>query len=570
MGSGSRQQEVERIRKRLSVALAVFGLAGVIEFFGPFSGGAPSAGATLLRSLVLLLTGAAGGALAALEIFSRIALQPAARLLEVSNRLPGEAATLHLDAEEAGIFHDLADGLAQRAQRFNEFVHGVGDVTHRLHEISAAVSAAMEEILGGSETQSELVEETASLLSSVNHSIRSIDTEIDDLTQSTELTASAVVEMGSSVEEVSRNMSALNDAVENASSSSQEMGASIREVAESADEVQRMAEETAASMAEMDRAIHEVNDHVSQASDLTRSVSQGAEEGAVAVAATIEGIEDIRNLTREAKDVLVSLVTRIDEIAKILNVMGEINQETSLLSLNAAIIAAQAGEQGKAFAVVANHVKTLAQRTATGTHEIEEKIAAVQQASSNAMAAMAAGIEAVEAGVARSRHAGESLATIQRLAAEANSRVSEITRSAAEQTRNSRHVTDAADRTSAMVQKISTAMTEQTDASDQTMKISESAIAVCHHVLRSTSEQRRTGQFITESVTQINEKMRAMRESLTSHGNSTTLVSQSVMQILDVARKTSERVPELMSSLDTLHRDARALEAEIERFREAR
>ena len=66
--------------------------------------------------------------------------------------------------------------------------------------------------------------------------------------------------------------------------------------------------------------------------------------------------------TGDAREVLEKLVERIGEIGQILNVIGEINDETNLLSLNAAIIAAQAGEQGKAFAVVANHVKTLAKR----------------------------------------------------------------------------------------------------------------------------------------------------------------------------------------------------------------
>ena len=129
-----------------------------------------------------------------------------------------------------------------------------------------------------------------------------------------------------------------------------------------------MAEESAAAMAQMDRAIQEVGEHVRGASELTEQVSQSAEDGSRAVAATIEGIAEIR-----APDARVRRArsrgspSGSARSARSSTVIGGINDETNLLSLNAAIIAAQAGEQGKAFAVVANHVKTLAQRTA-GEH----------------------------------------------------------------------------------------------------------------------------------------------------------------------------------------------------------
>src|SRR4029450_2053050 len=126
--------------------------------------------------------------------------------------------------------------------------------------------------------------------------------------------------------------------------------------------------------------------------------------------------------------VLEKLADRIAQIGEIVDVIGGINEETNPLSVNAAIIAAQAGEQGKAFAVVANHVKTLAQRTAGSTKEIEALIRAVQDESSNAVRAMGAGMDAVESGVQRSRKAGEELDRIRGSSRDASSRVAEIAR----------------------------------------------------------------------------------------------------------------------------------------------
>jgi methyl-accepting chemotaxis protein len=320
-----------------------------------------------------------------------------------------------------------------------------------------------------------------------------------------------------------------------------------------------MAEESAAAMVEMDRAIQEVGEHVREASGLTEQVSHGAEAGQQAVTATIDGIEEIRAQTSRAKTVLERLAERIGEIGEIVNVIGAINDETNLLSLNAAIIAAQAGEQGKAFAVVANHVKTLAQRTAGSTKEIEGLIRAVQDESSNAVRAMAAGMEAVESGVQRSRKAGEELDRIRASSREASSRVAEIARAAGEQGRNSKHVAEAAQNTSSMVQQISTAMSEQSRASDAMLKNAEAALELCRQVHRSTEEQRESGRFITASIGSITEMIRSIQQNTESHSAASEAVSDAVGRILDVARKSGERVPEVLRAVEELREHAGAL-----------
>jgi methyl-accepting chemotaxis protein len=320
-----------------------------------------------------------------------------------------------------------------------------------------------------------------------------------------------------------------------------------------------MAEQSAAAMVEMDRAIQEVSQHVSEASGLTEGFSQGAQAGSEAVSATIEGIDEIRAQTGEAKAVLERLARRIAEIGEIVDVIGEINDETNLLSLNAAIIAAQAGEQGKAFAVVANHVKTLAQRTTSSTQEIEGLIHAVQKESSNAELAMAAGIEAVEKGVERSRKAGEELERIQTSSGEASSRVAEIARATGEQSRNSKHVAEAAQRTSSMVQQISGAMAEQTRAGETMLKNAESALEMCRQVHRSTEEQRQSGRFITDSISSVTEMIRSIQRNTESHGAASEAVAEAVTRILEFTRKSGERIPEVVESLESLRAEARSL-----------
>ena len=446
-------------------------------------------------------------------------------------------------------FVDQRRRLDSSAERFVSHLQELPEEIDRAH---GAVSNAGGQI-------EEAVEETASLLAHINSSIRGINSEVESLSRSTEEASASIQEMGSSIDEVARGAGALHDSANASTSSVHEISASIRQVAESADAVQGMAEESAAAMVQMDRAIQEVSQHVGEASQLTENVSSGADAGSEAVAATIDGIAEIRRQTLDAKAVLERLADRIGEIGEIVNVIGSINEETNLLSLNAAIIAAQAGEQGKAFAVVANHVKTLAQRTAQSTQEIESLITAVQDESGNAVHAMAAGIEAVETGVERSRKAGEHLDGIRDLARDSSSRVAEIARATGEQSRNSKHVAEAAQRTSSMVQQITQAMSEQSRASEGMLQNAESSLELCGQVHRSTEEQRETARFITASVTAISEMIRSIQGNTESHGAASEAMSEAVDRILEIAKESGSESRELQGRLEALQAEARSL-----------
>jgi methyl-accepting chemotaxis protein len=491
----------------------------------------------------------------------RAIAEPVQRVLEAIERVAAGDFEMRVTAQELGPLASFTDTLNALCARQGQLSREVTTLIERLQEIPERVFGAMKEVDGGRIATEEAVEETASLLANINTSIRSINGEVESLSRSTEEASSSILEMQSSIDEVARSAGSLNESVDASTSSIHEISASIRQVAESADSVQSMAEESAAAMVQMDRAIQEVGEHVREASGLTEQVSEGAAAGQQAVASTIDGIEEIRAQTSRAKAVLERLAERIGEIGEIVNVIGAINDETNLLSLNAAIIAAQAGEQGKAFAVVANHVKTLAQRTAGSTKEIEGLIRAVQDESSNAVRAMGAGMEAVESGVQRSRKAGEELDRIRSSSREASARVAEIARAAGEQARNSKHVAEAAQNTSSMVQQISTAMAEQSRASDAMLKNAEAALELCRQVHRSTEEQRESGRFITASIGSITEMIRSIQQNTESHSAASEAVSDAVGRILEVARKSGERVPEVLRAVEELREHASALAA---------
>ena len=550
-------------RKLVGCALGAPALAGVSAALA--FGATGSAGVALLATVVV-----AAGCAWLVDLRARRALRFLDQLDVAAERLRGGGGLEQISADDLGDFAGAADS-------FNRIFAGLGEVAMRVLSQIAVVRGLPErmgnvvaEIEASAEAQEEAVEETASLLANINTSIAGINQRVENLSNAADESSSSILQMGSSVDEVARNAASLHESVEACTSSVHEMSASIRQVADSAESVQRMAEESASSMIEMDRAVQEVGGYVREAASLSEKVSEGAEQGSQAVTATIEDIGRIRNLTHEAKQGLGQLVSRISEIGDILKVIGDINDETNLLSLNAAIIAAQAGEQGKAFLVVANHVKVLAQRTASSTKDIAQLISAVRSESDSAVHSMDAGMEAIEQGVNRSRVAGESLASIRRSAHESSTRVAEIERATEEQARTSTLVARSVQDTSTQVQQISTAMAEQSTASDEMLRNAEAALELCRHVHRSTEEQRETGRYITGSISSITEMIRAIQEGTANHATASQSVSVAVTSLLDNARKSSENIPEVRAMMSGLGESAEAIMADLAPFEGAK
>ncbi len=509
-----------------------------------------------LALTALVAIGAAALGAGAVAMITAGALERVERMLAVLGRIGGgDFSARVLDAESGS----LAEVVNQIGTTFEATGVKLRQTSGKLSALPERFQLGIAEIERASDDQEAAVEETASLMADINASIRGVNREVESLSNVTEEASSSILEMGSSIDEVGRSVEQLHASVDSSTASVHQVSASMRQISESADAVEAMAEESAAAITQMDRAIQQVGEHVREAAVLTDRVSQEAEDGSAAVAATIEGIETIRSLTRDARDVLERLAGRIAEIGEILTVIGGINEETNLLSLNAAIIAAQAGEQGKAFAVVANHVKTLAQRTAGATQEIERLIHAVQDESRNAVQAMGSGIQAVESGVERSRRAGSALGAIRSSAHDASARVQEISRAATEQTRNSAHVAEAAQRTSAMVQQMSSALGEQRRANENLLRNAEGALELCRQVHRSTEEQRQSSRFVRDNIASITEMIRSFQENTNSHARASDQVSSTAAKILDVTQKTSRCLPALKSLVVDLHREANDL-----------
>ena len=189
----------------------------------------------------------------------------------------------------------------------------------------------------------------------------------------------------------------------------------------------------AATVEELSVSIDQVDEHAREASRFTEQSTRQSSESERIIQNTASEMTNIANAVRGTAETIRALEGYSGEISNIVNVIKDIADQTNLLALNAAIEAARAGEQGRGFAVVADEVRKLAERTTSSTQEIATMIGKIQEGTRRATTEMEAGVERVNAGVVVAQRAGESMLDIQRNSAQVSTVVSGITGALSEQ-----------------------------------------------------------------------------------------------------------------------------------------
>lgn len=204
----------------------------------------------------------------------------------------------------------------------------------------------------------------------------------------------------------------IHSSVEYLASSSEELSASATQIAGGSQAQSAKAAQVSTSSQEMSATITEVAKNVSSASDAARDANGVAVKGGEIVTRTIESMNGISKTAKESSQIISTLGSRSHEIGNIINVIDDIADQTNLLALNAAIEAARAGEQGRGFAVVADEVRKLAEKTMKATKEIGDMISAMQNETQKAITSMENEVQAVNTGARLAEEAGAALKNI--------------------------------------------------------------------------------------------------------------------------------------------------------------
>jgi len=264
-------------------------------------------------------------------------------------------------------------------------------------------------------------------------------------------------------------LGSIEHSAESVAGASEQMSSAATQAAEGSRRQSDQATQVATAIQEMAATVAAVSENSHRAAEGARNAADTAKQGGKIVDQALDSMRSIAQAVGATATRIEKLGKNSDQIGKIVAVIDDIAGQTNLLALNAAIEAARAGEQGRGFAVVADEVRKLAERTTKATHEISQMIETVQQETRTAVDNMQVGTKQVDLGVEITTRAGKSLTEI----------------------------IEAAQKVGDMVAQIATAATQQSSATEQIKDSVESIVKITQESAAGAQQSASTGQNLS-------------------------------------------------------------------------
>jgi len=223
-------------------------------------------------------------------------------------------------------------------------------------------------------------------------------------------------------------------------SASVQLSATAEEMSKGSEGLTSRTAQTATAVEEMNATVAEVAQNSGKAAGMAQETVQTAKSGREVVTETIDGMQQISDAVTQSASIIAALGKSSDQIGEIVRVIEDIADQTNLLALNAAIEAARAGEQGRGFAVVADEVRKLAERTTKATKEIGDMIRQIQHDTKGAVTSMEDGTQKVSSGVNLVNKTGETLGKIAEMVTQTSDMIRQIAVAAEEQSVATQHI----------------------------------------------------------------------------------------------------------------------------------
>jgi methyl-accepting chemotaxis protein len=262
-------------------------------------------------------------------------------------------------------------------------------------------------------------------------------------------------------------VSASQKSAQELSRSAEELTAASRQATRATEAQSEAASSMAASVEEMSVSIDQVRDHARDARGIAASAGEESRSGGQVVHSSADEMGKVSAAVNEAASTIRELETYSNEISAVINVIREVADQTNLLALNAAIEAARAGEQGRGFAVVADEVRKLAERTSESTHTIANVIDKVQAGARRAAQEIESSVTRVNEGVSLAHQAGDSIVGIQASADRVGKAVVDIGSALDEQAAATQEIARGVERIATMAEENSASVRQTSAAAER-------------------------------------------------------------------------------------------------------
>ncbi|KAA3618368.1 MAG: HAMP domain-containing protein [Calditrichaeota bacterium] len=304
------------------------------------------------------------------------------------------------------------DEIGILASSFNDMVKKIEQVTLELKEEKAGIEIKVDKAVRESEEQRKYLTDSVQEILGKMAKFAAGDLTVRLETNSEDDIGKLFSGFNLIVQNIKKIIIKVTESVHETVKASAQISSSAEEMATGSQEQSMQTAEVSSAIEQMAATIMQTTQNATEAAESAKSSGSTAKEGGSVVKETIIGIDNIAHVVSEAAGIVDVLGENSEKIGEITQVINDIADQTNLLALNAAIEAARAGEQGRGFAVVADEVRKLAERTTTATKEIEEMIGKIQSETGKAVIAMRNGKDETVKGKELAQKADTSLGAI--------------------------------------------------------------------------------------------------------------------------------------------------------------
>jgi methyl-accepting chemotaxis protein len=341
---------------------------------------------------------------------------------------------------------------------------------------------------------------------------------------------------------------------------------SIGEVADRIEVLARETDATASSMSQIDSSTRQIEENAREAAELSGRMAETAREGSQAAQETLRGIHASHNVMQETARAMGELSVASKAIEGVVKIINEINDKTKLLALNAAIIAAQAGEHGRSFAVVAHEIKNLSDRTATSTGEISRITRGIWERMEIATEAVARGEGATGRGVELAERAKLTLERILSTAQVSHEMTREILTATEEQSRGSQRAMGSMQQVSAMVTYIRQAAQEHREGGERVSNSAEIMRDLTEQVKLATAEQAEVSRYISEAIATTDRNLQSLLETVDQEHEETENILKHLRKWKERSEGQDAELQEVETVIGELQKHINGLEARAVEF----
>lgn len=455
----------------------------------------------------------------------------------------------------------LIERLSSSISRFNSIS---GNVAMAIEQLTVTLKNLNE----AARRQARSMDDLISNIKVANDSQRVIADNTDKLSSISSENVSSLLEMKATAEEIASSTVRLFKSSEDSYAMIAEMSQTAKVIAESANEVSRAVEDTSSSVEEISASLNAVRDNTKKSAELA-SVVRGllTDRGTLVVADAIDAMEKIVDEVNHSAEIITRLEERSKGIEKVLSVIKEVTEKTNLLSLNAAILAAQAGEYGKSFSVVADEIRSLSDRTSSSAKDIASIVRAIEEDIYEAVNAIKSGVGKVEKGKDLIYQAGEAIGGTLEAAQKSAQMAAVIEKATEEQAEGLRRITQSMENIRRMIEDMAKATEEQRKGSSHMLDSISDVKEVAEIVKRGTEEHASGTNLISRNIEVTSEMVSQINQSARNQMKVNEGIVAAVEQMRNEGISTIKDMEEVALSLNTLRDEIELLKREMEVFK---